>query len=161
MSQSTLRPPAHPRETAQTRERILPRRQDAWPNATPCWIDLMVTDGAAAGQFYSRPFGRGGRGGPPEAGGYLMCKLKAHPVAGLGEFDAGTPVPVPPRGVTYFLAEDRDPSAARAGELSATIVSQPFDTSAGRIACLIGVPGEAFSLLEAQSEKREGSHVVA
>ena len=121
----------------------------------------MIIDRAAAGQFYSRPFGRGGRGGPPEAGGYLTCKLKAHPVAGLGEFDASTPVEVPPRWVTYFLAQDCDVSAARADELGATVVSQPFDTSAGRVACLIGVPGEAFSLLEAQSEKREGSHVVA
>jgi hypothetical protein len=48
----------------------LPTRDEAWPNGTPCWIDLMVTDAAAARQFYSSLFGWDILDGPPEAGGY-------------------------------------------------------------------------------------------
>ena len=31
----------------------MPTRDESWPNGTPCWIDVMVTDPAAAKAFYS------------------------------------------------------------------------------------------------------------
>jgi uncharacterized protein len=260
----------------------LPTRKEAWPNGTPCWIDLMVTDAAAARRFYSGLFGWEILDGPPEAGGYLMCMLNGHAVtaispkaqdnpfpnvwstylasddldataakakeagsqfmmepmdvmtsgrlalaidptgapygiwqagehtgvgvynepgalvwnelmtrdyegaknfystvfgftydevgesssysmvkragdgqvvAGLGELEASTPAEVPPRWVTYFMVDDCDASAAKAVELGATIVSQPFDSPAGRIASLTGAQGEVFSLIQAKSEE--------
>jgi predicted enzyme related to lactoylglutathione lyase len=260
----------------------VPTRDEAWPNGTPCWIDVLVTDPGAARVFYSGLFGWDIQDGPPEAGGYLMCMMKGRPVAaispkpesnpfpnvwstylasddvdatvakateagsqlmmepmdvmtagrmafamdptgapygiwqagthlgvgvynepgtlvwnelmtrdyegakafygnvfgytydeigegfsystikratdgevvaGMGELDAGMPAEVPASWVTYFMVEDTDTSAAKAVELGASIVRQPFDTPFGRMAPLIGIQGEAFSLIQAPTPR--------
>jgi len=51
--------------------------------------------------------------------------------------------------------QDCDASAAKAVELGATTVRQPFDTPFGRMTSLVGAQGEAFSLI--QAPKQDGS----
>ena len=46
----------------------MPTRDESWPNGTPCWVDVLVTDPAAAKTFYSSLFGWDIQDGPPEAG---------------------------------------------------------------------------------------------
>lgn len=48
-------------------------RDTAWPDGTPCWVDLGVADIARADAFYAGLFGWDIQPGPPEAGGYTMC----------------------------------------------------------------------------------------
>ena len=68
-------------------------RDSAWPSGTPCWVDLGVDDIARATAFYSGLFGWDIQAGPPEAGGYSMCLLAGHAVAGIGpkQGPPGTP----------------------------------------------------------------------
>jgi uncharacterized protein len=58
----------HTRGHHPTNEHNVPTRDQVWPNGTPCWIDLMVTDPDAAKHFYSGLFGWDIQDGPPEVG---------------------------------------------------------------------------------------------
>ena len=51
---------------------------------TPSWVDLDTSDPTESASFYSELFGWTITEGPPEAGGYRMCMLDDHAVAGLG-----------------------------------------------------------------------------
>ena len=118
------------------------------------WNESMTRDYEGAKNFYNTVFGftydEVGQGSS-----YSMIKRAGdgQVVAGLGKLDASTPAQVHPSWVTYFMVQDCDASAAKAAELGATIVGQPSETPAGRLACLIGAQGEAFSLIQTQSEQ--------
>lgn len=115
-----------------------------------CWNELMTRDYEGAKAFYGNVFGYT----YDEIGeGFSYSTVKGatdgEVVAGIGELDAGIPAEVPASWVTYFMVEDADASAAKAVELGASIVRQPVDTPFGRMAPLIGIQGEAFSLIQA------------
>ncbi len=59
-------------------------RDTAWGDGTPCWVDLGVTDIAKASAFYAELFGWEAQPGPPEAGGYTVCRKDGRQVAGIG-----------------------------------------------------------------------------
>ena len=59
-------------------------RDTAWADGTPCWVDLSVADTAKASAFYVALFGWEVRPGPPEAGGYAVCRKDGRRVAGIG-----------------------------------------------------------------------------
>jgi predicted enzyme related to lactoylglutathione lyase len=117
---------------------------------TLVWNELMTRDYEGAKAFYGTIFGYT----YDEIGeGFSYSTVKRagdrEVVAGMGELDNGLPAEVSASWVTYFLVEDVDASAAKAGELGATIVREPFDTPFGRMAPVIGAQGEAFSLIQA------------
>lgn len=118
------------------------------------WNELMTRDYEGAKNFYNTVFGFT-YDEVAQGSSYSMIKRAGdgQVVAGLGELDASTPAEVHPCWVTYFMVQDCDASAAKAAELGATIVGQPSDTPAGRLASLIGAQGEAFSLIQTQPEQ--------
>jgi uncharacterized protein len=59
-------------------------RDTAWADGTPCWVDLGVADAAKACAFYAALFGWEVQPGPPEAGGYTVCRKDGRQVAGIG-----------------------------------------------------------------------------
>jgi len=111
---------------------------------TPCWIDVGLPDPAAGAAFYGGLFGWTSEEGPPEAGGYRMCLLRGHPVAGLGPQMAPD---VPPFWATYVSVADVAASVARVRELGGTVIVEPMQVlTAGHMAVCLDPTGAAFSL---------------
>jgi hypothetical protein len=119
-----------------------------------CWNELATTDTAAAGAFYGGLFGwkaqaqqmgsmayttflRGDRAEPEAVGG--MYRLTPE-MAG-----------VPPHWMVYFMVEEADAAAARAGELGATTIVPPTDIpTVGRFAMMKDPQGAAFAVIRLQ-----------
>jgi uncharacterized protein len=130
----------------------VPARDEAWPNGTPCWTDLMVTDTAAARQFYSGLFGWDIQDGPPEAGGYLMCLLNGRPVTAISPKPPENPFPNV--WATYLASDDVDNSVIRAKEAGGQIMMEPMDVmTAGRVAFGMDPTGAPYGIWQA------GDHV--
>ena len=126
----------------------MPTRDEPWPQGTPCWVDLMVTDPAAAQQFYSSLFGWDIQDGPPEAGGYLMCLLKGRPAAAISPKPAGNPFPNV--WSTYLAADDLDATAAKAKEAGSQFMMEPMDVmTAGRVAFAMDPVGAPYGIWQA------------
>jgi predicted enzyme related to lactoylglutathione lyase len=133
----------------------VPTRDEAWPNGTPCWIDLMVTDTAAARQFYSSLFGWQIQDGPPEAGGYLMCMLKGRAVAAISPKPSDNPFPNV--WSTYLASDDVDVTAAKAKEAGSQFMMEPMDVmSAGRLAFAMDPSGAPYGIWQAGDHQGVG-----
>jgi predicted enzyme related to lactoylglutathione lyase len=130
----------------------LPTRDETWPSGTPCWVDVMVTDPAAAKHFYSGLFGWDIQDGPPEAGGYAMCLLKGRPAAAIMPRPEGNPAPNV--WSTYLASDDLDATVAKAKEGGSTFMMEPIDVmTAGRFAFALDPGGAPYGIWQA------GDHV--
>jgi predicted enzyme related to lactoylglutathione lyase len=85
----------------------------------------MVTDTAAARQFYSSLFGWHIQDGPPEAGGYLMCMLKGRAAAAISPKPSANPFPNV--WSTYLASDDLDSTAAKAKEAGSQFMMEPMN----------------------------------
>jgi predicted enzyme related to lactoylglutathione lyase len=133
----------------------LPTRDESWPNGTPCWIDVMVTDPAAAKQFYSSLFGWDIQDGPPEAVGYAMCMLKGRAVAAISPKPEGNPSPNV--WSTYLASDDLDATAAKAKDAGSNFMMEPMDVmTAGRLAFGMDPTGAAYGIWQAGDHKGVG-----
>ena len=133
----------------------MPTRDDSWPNGTPCWVDVMVTDPAAARQFYSVLFGWDIQEGPPEAGGYAMCMLDGRPVAAISPKPAENPFPNV--WSTYLATDDLDATVAKAKEAGSTFMMEPIDVmTAGRMAFAMDPTGATYGIWQAGDHKGVG-----
>jgi predicted enzyme related to lactoylglutathione lyase len=126
----------------------MPTRDEAWPEGTPCWIDVMVADPTAARQFYSSLFGWDVQDALPDTGGYLMCLLKGRPVAAIMPRPEGNPFPNV--WSTYLAADDLDATAAKAKGAGAEFMMEPMDVmTAGRLAVAMDPVGAPFGMWQA------------
>ena len=156
MSHTTPVTSAIPVSHLPKQERILPTRDEAWPNGTPCWIDLMVTDAEAARRFYSSLFGWDIHDGPPEAGGYLMCMLNGRAVTAISPKAQDNPFPNV--WSTYLASDDLDTTAAKAKAAGSQFMMEPMDVmSAGRLAFAMDPSGSRYGIWQAGDHKGVGS----
>lgn len=132
-------------------------RDEAWPPGTPCWVDLVVEDPAAAMSFYTELFGWEGHDAGPDAGGYTVCLLDGRPTAGIG--------PCPPGlgltnvWTTYLATDDADRTAKQIKASGGSLMIEPFDVwDAGRMGVAVDPTGISFGLW--QSKAHIGSAVV-
>jgi uncharacterized protein len=126
----------------------MPVRDEAWPNGTPCWVDVLVTDSGAARAFYSGLFGWDIQDGPPEAGGYLMCMLNGRTAAAISPKQEDNPFPN--AWSTYLASDDVDATVARATEAGGQFMMEPMDVmSAGRIAFAMDPAGAPYGIWQA------------
>jgi predicted enzyme related to lactoylglutathione lyase len=125
----------------------MPTRDSAWPNGTPCWVDLGAPDIEAAKGFYGAVFGWTFSGGAPEMGGYTTCEARGLPAAGLGpQQDAADP----PRWTTYFATDDADATAAAITAAGGTVLFPPMDVGPlGRMCIARDPQGHPFGLWQA------------
>ena len=108
----------------------------------------MVTDAAAARQFYASLFGWDIQEGPPETGGYAMCLLQGRPAAAIMPKPEGNPAPT--IWTTYLAADDLDATAAKAKTAGAEFMMEPMDVmTAGRIAVAKDPAGAPFGMWQA------------
>ncbi len=109
------------------------------------WSDLQTDDLERAKRFYGDLLGWSYEDLPIGDGSvYSMAKVQGHSVAGLGERQDKS---IPPHWNCYVTVEDADASAARAAELGATLLAEPFDVfDAGRMAAFADPQGAVLSV---------------
>ncbi|MET0399555.1 MAG: VOC family protein [Longimicrobiaceae bacterium] len=117
------------------------------------YAELATTDAASARAFYTGLFGwevdeipMGG------AGTYYMFRRGEHVAAAMHQMGPEQAAGVPPHWGSYVTVASVDESAARAEELSGTVLMAPFDVmDAGRMAVVRDPTGAVFSLWEARA----------
>jgi predicted enzyme related to lactoylglutathione lyase len=100
------------------------------------WTDLATTDPDGAKRFYGELFGWEAVDMPiPEGGAYTMLRLDGDNVAALYELSAEMREQgAPPNWTSYVTVYDVEATVAKARELGATILMDPFDVmEAGRM----------------------------
>jgi len=133
----------------------MPTRDENWPHGTPCWIDVMVTDPAAAKTFYSDLFGWDIQDGPEDAGGYAMCMLNGRPAAAISPKPEGNPFPNV--WSTYLASDDLDATVAKAKAAGSTFMMEPMDVmTAGRIAFAVDPTGAPYGIWQAGEHQGVG-----
>ena len=113
------------------------------------WVDLNTDDPDGAKAFYGALFGWDYEDIPiGEGASYSMAKIDGHSVAALGPLQGEG---MPPRWNCYVTVADADASAARAKELGATLLAEPFDVfEAGRMAAFADPQGAVLSIWQAK-----------
>lgn len=133
----------------------MPTRDSAWPEGTPCWVDLQVDDTATARDFYSSLFGWDIQGGPEEFGGYLMAMKNGRAAAGIGPKPDGADMPSV--WTTYLAAESADAVAEKVQGAGGQTMMPPFDVGdVGRMFIATDPAGAAFGVWEAKSHNGAG-----
>jgi predicted enzyme related to lactoylglutathione lyase len=111
------------------------------------WVDLTTSDAAIAKDFYGGLFGWGFEDNDMPGGGgtYTMCTVDSDHVAAIPPATDK----VPPHWNSYVTVSSADAASAKASELGATVIEQPFDVGeAGRMGLLIDPTGAAVCLWE-------------
>jgi uncharacterized protein len=121
----------------------------SYPPGTFSWSDLQTDDLDRAKSFYGDLLGWSYADIPiGDDAVYSMAQVSGHNVAGLGERQDES---MPPHWNCYVTVEDADASAARAAELGATSLAEPFDVfDAGRMAVFADPQGAALSVWQAK-----------
>lgn len=111
---------------------------------TLSWAELVTSDAEAAKAFYTELFGWSYDDRPVGEGMvYSMAQLEGRSVAALYRADDR------PHWNTYVTVESADASTARAAELGATVLGEPFDVmTAGRSSVIKDPSGAVFFLWE-------------
>ena len=122
----------------------MPTRDTPWPNGTPCWVDIGVSDMEAAKAFYSALFGWDYTGGAPEFGGYLSATLGGRLAGGMGpQMDPDDPQ----RWTTYFATDDAAATAGRIPEAGGRVVVEPMQVGPmGTMVIALDPQGNPFGL---------------
>jgi predicted enzyme related to lactoylglutathione lyase len=133
----------------------MPVRDEAWPQGTPCWVDLMVDDVAAARAFYADLFGWEILDSPPGAGGYLMAMLRGRPAAGIMAKPEG--VPMPSSWTTYLAADDADDISRKIADAGGRVMTPPMDVmDVGRMLVAADPTGAVFGVWQAKAHRGAG-----
>ncbi len=116
-----------------------------------CWNELMTSDAAKAGDFYTGLFGWGKdvqNFGPME---YTMFTNGGQPTAGMLQIspEMGN---IPPNWLVYFAVDDCDAKVQKATELGATVMKPADDIPGiGRFAILTDPQGAAFAIIKLEA----------
>ncbi|MPZ83500.1 MAG: VOC family protein [Actinophytocola sp.] len=122
-------------------------RSAAWPEGTPCWVDLAVADVDKAIEFYTGLFGWDVEKGDQESGFYSMCGVGGKTVAGIG---AKQSPEQPTVWTTFLAASDVDKTAGKVTEAGGQVLMEPFDVmDSGRMAMAVDPTGAAFGVWQA------------
>jgi uncharacterized protein len=115
----------------------------SYPVGTFSWVDLGTTDVDGAKAFYGGLFGWQIEDLTSSQGTYTMCRLDGRDVAGIHRH-------APDEGTGWgssISVDDADRVTARARELGATVLAEPFDVQgAGRTSVLRDPSGAVVSL---------------
>lgn len=141
-------------------------RMQETPSYAPgtfCWVELGTTDGEAAKRFYTGLFDWSFTDNPigPEMV-YTMLKRDGKDVGALYKMDAAmTSHGIPPNWLSYVSVDNTDNATAKARELGATILKEPFDVfDFGRMAVIQDPTGAVFALWQAGTHPGAGVYNV-
>ncbi|HXD30811.1 MAG TPA: VOC family protein [Pyrinomonadaceae bacterium] len=130
---------------------------------TFCWVELGTSDAAGAKDFYTKLFGWDYTDNPigPDAV-YTMLKLDGKDVGALYQLMPDmVSQGIPPHWLSYVLVTSADETAAKAKELGATLMKEPFDVfTVGRMAVVQDPTGAVFALWQAGTHHGSGIYNV-
>jgi uncharacterized protein len=108
------------------------------------WVDLTTSDHGGAKDFYGALFGWDFEDNEIPGGGvYTMCKVDGDYVAAIPQATDEHP----PHWNSYVTVSSADESAAKAKELGADVIEEPFDVmDAGRMALIKDPTGAALCI---------------
>lgn len=115
-------------------------------HGTFCWNELMTTDTAKAGEFYSKLLGWEQTPFPGDMP-YTMFKIGEQSAGGMGSItpEMGN---VPPHWMSYITVDDVDASAKKAEELGGKVVVPPTDIpNVGRFTLVTDPTGANIGLI--------------
>jgi predicted enzyme related to lactoylglutathione lyase len=120
----------------------------SYPPGTFSWAELATSDAEGAKAFYASVFAWDYDDNPIGDGQvYSMARRDGKVVAALFGSDQ------PPHWNCYVTVDSVDESTARAGELGAGVVAEPFDVmDVGRMSVIADPTGAALCLWEARSQ---------
>lgn len=122
----------------------MPTRKEAWPNGTPCWIDLTVRD-TGGRTIQRRPVRRGGS--PGATGGWRLPQVQAARPRHLGDQPASCERPFRHSWSTYLTPDDLDTTAAKAKDGGSHFTMEPMDVrTSGRPAFAIDPTGAPYGI---------------
>jgi predicted enzyme related to lactoylglutathione lyase len=116
----------------------------SYPPGTFSWAELATSDAESAKAFYTRVFGWSYDDNPVSDGSVYSMALRdgKHVAAVFGSAE-------PPHWNCYVTVASADETAARAGELGASVVAPPFDVmDVGRMAVIADPVGAMLCLWE-------------
>lgn len=126
---------------------------------TFCWVELGTSDSAGAKKFYGELFGWTFLDNPmgPDMV-YTIVKQDDKDVGGLYQLSPDmSSQGIPPNWMSYASTDSADETAAKAQELSATIMQGPFDVATmGRMAVIQDPTGAVFGVWQAGTHKGAG-----
>ncbi|MEA2489917.1 MAG: uncharacterized protein QOH21_1709 [Acidobacteriota bacterium] len=109
------------------------------------WVELATTDEHSAVEFYTQLFGWSSDAsamGPDEF--YYMLKKDGRDVGALYKRNQSE---IPPNWLVYVTVANADTAAARARELGATVIAEPFDVmEVGRMVLIQDPQGAMLAL---------------
>jgi uncharacterized protein len=111
---------------------------------TVMWNELVTTDPSVT-SFYERVFGLTTETMDMGTGKYTMLLADGQQVGGT---TAPQMPGAPNHWHVYFAVADADAAVAQAADLGGSILAQPFDTPAGRMATVRDPQGAVFSLIQ-------------
>ncbi len=103
----------------------MPERSEAWPEGTPCWIDMSAGDSQRVSEFYAALLGWDLEIGPPETGGYVMAKKNGKDVAGIGAKGPGMEE-MPTFWGTYLAVDDLTAAIKRLTDAGGQALFEPM-----------------------------------
>ena len=111
------------------------------------WNELMTTDAAKAGEFYTKLLGWTTQDMPMPSGTYTLFKQGDDMVGGMMQITQEMG-PVPPMWGGYITVANVDESAKKAEQLGAKIIVPPMDIpTVGRFCTIADPTGSAVSLI--------------
>jgi uncharacterized protein len=124
--------------------------RDRYEHGTFSWTDLSTPDADSARDFYGRLFGWEFVDAPmpEESGGgvYRMANIDGRAAAAMYETSERHPA-----WASYVTVDDVDVIAARARELGANLMGEPFDVmTSGRMALVQDPTGAVFAMWQAK-----------
>lgn len=119
---------------------------------TFCWPELSTVDQAAAKNFYTSLFGWAFRDQDMGNDGvYTIFTLNGADVAALYSAREEERKMAPPHWNNYVSVESADQAVAKAKQLGANVLMEPFDVfDSGRMAILMDPTGAVFQVWEAK-----------
>jgi uncharacterized protein len=125
-------------------------RDTAWPQGTPCWVDLMVaSDLEASRDFYGKVLGWEYQVSGPEMGYYSIALAEDRAAAGLGQMPPDQPAP-PVAWTTYLAVDDIDAVCTSITEHGGQVHAPPMPVGEqGSMAIAMDPTGAVFGLWKA------------
>lgn len=127
----------------------MPVREEAWPEGTPSWVDVVVDDPVKGSEFYAQLFGWDVQVGSSETGGYRTALKNGQPAAGL----MGKPEGMSMSSVwtTYFETTDADATQQKITAAGGLVTVPATDVSdIGRFLVAEDTAGAVFGVWESR-----------
>ena len=123
--------------------------RDGYEHGVPCWVATIQPDPEAATAFYGELFGWEYE----EGGGFLLARLRGRDVAAVTPLPQGVDPPPPATWITDIWVDSADDTADKARSAGGSVLAEPFDGPAGRVAVIADPAGAVFGASERRLHK--------